>query len=433
MRRLAWTSIIAVVALGTVACGRTESGNERAGTPAAGATAPWIDVQPLPTPAAGSSAQPQLTASSRGTILSWLEHSGSTATFKFVERTATGWSVARTIASSDNWFVSWADVPAVIRMREGTLVATSYPATDASIEAYDLRLSYSKDDGASWSRPIAPHHDTTKTQHGFATLVELPAEAGLGLVWLDGRDQELNTTDRDGGTMGLYFTSFDRQWKQSAETVINTRVCECCQTAAVIASDGVLAAFRDRSPREVRDINVTRLENGAWTPPRPLHVDNWEIESCPVNGPALSARGSQVAAAWFTLQEDKSRAFVAFSQDGGRNWAEPIRLDDEATLGHVDVELLDDGSAVATWVEFAGQRARFSVRRVEPSGVRSPAVAIAGASGGRVSGYPRLARQGDELLFAWTESAGGDGGEGGGAGQQVKAAVARLTAAKGTN
>ena len=31
-------------------------------------------------------------------------------------------------------------------------------------------------------------------------------------------------------------------------------------------ADGVLTAFRDRSPQEIRDIHVSRLENGTWTP-----------------------------------------------------------------------------------------------------------------------------------------------------------------------
>jgi hypothetical protein len=81
----------------------------------------------------------------------------------------------------------------------------------------------------------------------------------------------------------------------------------------------------------------------------------------------------------------------------------------------VDVELLDDGSAITSWVEFANGRSQFKVRRVTASGQRSPAVDVPGA--GRVSGYPRMTRSGDELILAWTESE---------AGQQVKAAVARL-------
>ena len=422
MRNFVAAGVLAA-AMTVTACGRSEPPPATERPDPAAAERIWdAQLTPVAVPAQGQSAQPQLTASDRGIILSWLEHGEKAATLKYADRTADGWSPAKTVASSDNWFISWADVPTVLRLSDGTLVASSYPATDASIEAYDLRLSYSRDEGKTWSRPIAPHHDRTTTQHGFATLFEMP-DRRLGVVWLDGRDQELNKTDPEGGAMGIYFTSFDRSWKQDPEMPIDGRVCECCQTTAAMTADGPVVAFRDRSPREIRDINVSRLESAAWTQPRPLHVDGWQIEACPVNGPALSARDRTVAAAWFAAPDEQGHAFAAFSTDGGRTFGDPIRLDDEQSLGHVDIELLDDGSAVATWVEFANQRAQLRMRHVASSGARSQAVAVAGGGEGFVSGYPRLARSGQELLVAWTESSSD-----GISSQQVKAASARLPA-----
>jgi hypothetical protein len=139
-----------------------------------------------------------------------------------------------------------------------------------------------------------------------------------------------------------------------------------------------------------------------------------------VNGPALAARGRTAAVAWFTAAGNDGHAYAAFSQDAGRTWGEPIRLDDHTSLGRVDIELIDEGSAVATWIEFANERAQLSVRQVKPSRERSKAVVIAGASDRRVRGYPRLARAGKDLVFAWQESGDGPGP------QQVRAAVGRL-------
>ena len=82
--------------------------------------------------------------------------------------------------------------------------------------------------------------------------------------------------------------------------------------------------------------------------------------------------------------------------------------------------MLDDGSAVATWVEFANQRSSFRLRRVERSGTKSAPITIAGATGGRIGGVPRLVRAGNELVFAWVETP-----ESGGVGT-VKTAVAAL-------
>ena len=82
--------------------------------------------------------------------------------------------------------VNAADVPSVRALAGGTLVAHWMQENGPDPEAYNLRLAWSTDSGATWSKPVSPHHDGTKTQHGFASLFQAPG-AGLGLVWLDGR------------------------------------------------------------------------------------------------------------------------------------------------------------------------------------------------------------------------------------------------------
>jgi hypothetical protein len=273
--------------------------------------------------------------------------------------------------------------------------------------AYDVRLSFSKDDGATWSAPTMPHHDGTASEHGFASLFPAPG-GGLGLVWLDGRAMTPDSRGGDPtGDMTLRAALFASDGTQQSESRIDDRVCECCPTATAVTADGVVAAFRDRGDEELRDIHVTRLESGAWTSPAAVHADGWRIDACPVNGPALSAAGRQVAIAWFNAKTDQGHAFVAFSTDSGRSFDAPIGVDDQASLGRVDVELLDDGSAAVAWIEYADGRAQFRVRRVTASGRLSPSVTISSLASSRASGYPRLGRIGGELLFAWTETEGG--------------------------
>ena len=419
---------LVTLAVTAAACGSSAPGPApapRAETSAA--PSPWaVTVAPATVGAAAGSLAPQITRDAGGLIVSWLQTGGSgTATLKFAERTATGWSRAQTVASGTDWFVSWADVPSVSRLADGTLVAQWLKNVDPSIEAYDLRLSTSHDNGRTWTTPFSPHHDKTRTQHGFASLFAWPdaAEPGFGVVWLDGRDQELNTKDPQGGAMALYYARYDRAGKQLAETVVNDRVCECCSTGVAITSEGPVAAFRDRSDRDVRDIHVSRFTGGAWSAPVAVHADNWTIDSCPVNGPAVAADGATVAVAWFALKGEEGHAYAAFSRDAGRSFGEPIRLDDGTSVGHVGIEMLAGGGAAASWVEFAGGRAHLRLRRVEPSGSRSAAVEIAGAGAGHVGGHPRVARFGNELTLAWTESQS-EGDEG--PGQQVHVATATL-------
>jgi hypothetical protein len=395
---------LAIILLASILTG-CRGAEQKASAPAPAAEPPFnLAIQPMAPPVQGTSMQPQITASDRGVVLSWLEQKDASATLKFSELTSDAWAAAKTIASSETWFISDADVPTVMRMSDGTLVAATYPLIDYQLEAYDLRLSYSKDDGKTWSRPIAPHHDKTKTQHGFASLFEMP-DRSLGVVWLDGRDMELSKA-KDGGAMDVYFAAFDSSWKQTAESSINARVCECCQTSVATTADGPIVAFRDRTADDIRDIHVTRIDSGKWTDAVSVHDDKWKIDACPVNGPAVAARGTDAAVAWFTALDDNGKAYAAFSHDSGRTWGSPIRLDDGSALGHVDIELLDDGSAVATWVEFANERSQFRARKVQASGERSKAVVLAGEGEARVSGYPRMAKRGTDLVFAWTESSG---------------------------
>jgi len=367
-----------------------------------------LRIAPIDTPTAQESGQPQLSVSSRGVLLSWVERSGSEAALKFAERTPSGWTAPRTVAKGTGWFINWADVPSVTRLDDGTLVGHWLQKSGEATYAYDVRLSHSTDDGRTWSPSFTPHTDGTKTEHGFATLFQMPG-AGLGLVWLDGRNMK--------GDMSLRFASYTRGWKQTAEISLDARVCECCPTTVAITSEGPIVAYRDRSAEEIRDIYVARMEKGKWTAPKAAHAEGWQVNACPVNGPALSARGRDVALAWFSAKGNKPMSYVALSSDAGRTFGPPVRLDDEASLGRVDVELLPDGSALAAYMEFAEQKGQLRVRRVRPDGSKSEASIVAGMAGNRSSGYPRMALHGDEVVFAWTDRE---------AGSQVKTAVAPI-------
>jgi hypothetical protein len=364
-----------------------------------------LKIQPLALAAVEPSLAPQLTVNGDRALISWIETRARTSVLRFAERTASGWSEPRTAASGDDWFVNWADVPSVFRLDDGTLAAHWLQSTEPSSEAYDLRLAFSKDGGTTWDAPVSPHHDGTKTEHGFASLFQSPG-TGLGLVWLDGR-----AFDEAGGkgndNMSLRAAVFDRSGAQVSESLIDDRVCECCPTAVAMTSDGPLVVFRDRSATEIRDISVSRMAGGQWSKPTTVHDDGWQIAACPVNGPAVSARGRTVAVAWMTGKDDQGRAFAAFSTDGGATFGAPVRLDDTASLGRVDIELLEDESAIASWVEFADQRAELRVRWINSRARRGPAQTVAGIGAGRASGYPRLTLLGHELLFAWTETSDG--------------------------
>jgi len=358
-----------------------------------------LTLRPAPVGAAADFVSvPQLSVNGGHVVLSWVENNDETSTLRFADYRGGAWTAPRTAATGNNWYLTPADVPSVMRLDDSGIVAEYLQTTDEAAEAYDLLLTFSNDDGRTWSAPVSPHHDGTKTQHGFASLYQL-VNGPLGLIWLDGRA----TRPDGGGNMHVRAALFDRHGTQTSESLVDDRVCECCPTSIAIGTDGPIAAFRDRSATEVRNIAVSRLVHDAWTPSAIVHDDDWKIEGCPVNGPAIAARGRNVAVAWFTGKDDQGRAWAAWSADGGVTFAPPIRLDDEGSLGRVGVAMLDDRTAAAIWVESANGKTELRLRQLDASGRRGPSQVVAPFNGDHARGYPRIASVGDELLLAWNE------------------------------
>jgi hypothetical protein len=380
-------------------------------------------LRPLPTPAAASSAQPQLAVAPDGrVVLSWLEHTGNSKAraFRYSYRTESGWTAASTITTRDNFFVNWADVPSVYPLGGGRLVAHWLQYNGAGTYAYDVRLSFSDAQGRNWTPDVAPHRDGTTSEHGFASFFEWPG-GGTGVVWLDGREMAGGHGAGHGeerGAMTLRAARIAPDGTIGEDVRIDARVCECCPTTAVATSRAAVVAYRDRSGSEMRDIGVLRLEDGKWSAPALVHADNWQINACPVNGPALAASGDRVALAWFTAEGDRPRVQVAFSSNAGRTWSQPVRVDEQKSLGRVDVVMLDNGGAVVMWMEHLETGSELRARVVHPSGRRDPFITVASMTSDRQSGYARMVRSGDELLFAWVATKPT---------MQVKTAVATIT------
>lgn len=149
--------------------------------------------------------------------------------------------------------------------------------------------------------------------------------------------------------------------------------------------------------------SLVRQVNGAWTTPQPVFADNWQINGCPVNGPSISADGSRVAVAWFSSINDTPRVKIAFSQDAGATFSQPIQVDDGKNVGRVDTVLLPDGSAFVCWLSGDVEEGEIKVRRVRTDGSAGPSAVISKINLSRASGFPRMARRGNEVHFAWTE------------------------------
>jgi hypothetical protein len=368
---------------------------------------PLTALTVLSAPTGAGSAEPYLAATDDGVLLSWLEPTAErTHALKMSSFRDNQWSPAVTIAERDDFFVNWADFPTVSQVAPGVLAAhwlqrSGGPGT----YDYGVRVVHSRDDGRTWSEPWMPHQDGTPTEHGFVSFLAMQ-NGGWGLVWLDGREYHAAEGAEATDEMTLRFRGVGSDGTPGPETLVDGRICDCCQTDAAMTSHGPVVVYRDRSEQEIRDIFVTRLVNGTWSEGVPVHADGWEIDACPVNGPAVAARGEDVVVAWFTGAGDVPRVKVAFSSDAGAAFRAPVPVDDGNPAGRVDALLLADGSALVSWLErTTAGRAEVRARRIWPEGRSGPAFTVATSSDARGSGFPRMAPQTDgSLLIAWTEA-----------------------------
>lgn len=361
-------------------------------------------LRPLDTPAPPGSAEPNLAGGPGGRVyLSWIELAPDSGhQLRFATLRGDRFGEARTIArgGKGEWFVNWADFPSLIARSETHLIAHWLQRSGMGRYAYGVRVSRSTDGGVTWSAPQTPHRDESESEHGFVSLFSVGNE--IGIVWLDGRKHATATTDAEA-EMSVRFTTLAPGGNLTADREVDDRACDCCQTSAAITARGPVVVYRDRSPQEVRDIAIVRYGKGGWSAPRSVHRDNWVIAACPVNGPAVAARGHRVAVAWFTAANDRPRVQLAISNDAGDTFGAPVRIDDGAPAGRVDAQLLSDNSVLVSWLERVGDRAEVRVRRMYANGRRSEARTVAASTSERASGFPHMMWRGKDVVFVWTE------------------------------
>lgn len=386
------------------------------------------DLAEVAAPAAPGSAEPNLAVGPSGRVyLSWLEPTADSGhALRFATLEDTTWSAPRTVASGRGWFVNWADFPSLAVGSDTELTAHWLVKRGRGWEDYDVHIARSFDGGATWGPVIVPHRDGSEAEHGFVSLV--PTDRGfVHAIWLDGRKYAAADSARRSGDssltpeMTLRYALIGADGRLSDEAELDDRICDCCQTSAVLVDGAPVVVYRDRSPEEIRDIYVVRMrQRGSWSAPRPVAEDGWHIPACPVNGPAVAADGRHVAVAWFTAANERKRAYAAFSEDGGVTFGRRIQVDDGRPVGRVDVAAVGDGSALVSWLEETAQAAEVRVRRVVGDSTVGPATTVARSSAGRPAGFPRMARSGDRVVFAWTEPAGAEP-------SRVRTAIARLS------
>ena len=371
-----------------------------------------IITREISSPALAGSRLPRLRALPNGDVLmSWVESSADGHALKFGVLHDGAWTRKGEVARGANWFVNWSDFPSVVAIDANFWMAHwLVKQQGGKTFDYDVATSISNDAGLTWTTPRTPHRDGATAEHGFAAI--FPVKGDAGIVWLDGRDyvkkEERAKYPEKSGNFNLRYTRIHRDGTMDAEQVVDNNTCTCCWPSVAVASTGPVAVWRGRTDAEIRDNQVSILQNDKWSAPSPLGAEGWNIEGCPVNGPAIAARGMQVVAAWFSAEGDSPRVRVAFSKDGGKNFGKPIKVDDTAPLGRIGLVWQDDKAAVVSWMTAADaitKKSSLVLRRIDVSGSLSIVKRIVDISPGRDTGVPQMISADKGLVLAWTDIA----------------------------
>lgn len=354
-------------------------------------------------PAGDDSMGPKLSQGPDGlTVLSWIERGEDQDSLRFSRWMDNAWSAPITVASGDNWFVNWADFPSVVPVSATLWGAHWLARRPAGGYAYDAYSSISVDGGATWSNGSTLHRDGTDTEHGFVTLY--PQVSGVGAIWLDGRKM-INDVEADPTSSGMTLRAATVTIEKEIveEQVVDELVCDCCQTDVAVTSSGPVAVYRNRSVDEIRDIYVSRFEDGRWQPGTSISDDDWTIHGCPVNGPTIVAKDERVAVAWFTSIDDVPHVRLSLSDDAGRTFGEPVNVVSGDTLGRVAAALIDDGAIAVAWLSVLPDGTnRLSVTSVAQDGALGGARTL--TEGVASFSFPHMVVVDDQLLVAWTDA-----------------------------
>lgn len=250
-------------------------------------------------------------------------------------------------------------------------------------------------------------------------------------VWLDHRDvpaRPANTGTSGGHQHGsmpqqgdgaaraqLSQIFFARLNDAASARAIAPGVCYCCKTSvATGASGSIVAAWRHVYPGNIRDIAFAKSSDGGRTfsPPIRVSEDNWELNGCPENGPAVAIDQSDaVHIVWPTLVRDpkgneRLALFYAVTRDG-RQFTKRQEIPTEGVPRHPQIVVGLTGRIAVGWDEQLSGARRIGIARAAID-YRNPVRFIRESVTEEAGAYPAIAAVGSDVLVAWTSGSAED-------------------------
>lgn len=276
-----------------------------------------------------NAAEPATTSLPDGKIaVAWVEHGENAADvmFQVFDRqgisTANAVRVNPTAGEAKAWH---GDPPEVAASNDGSIYV-SWTAAIPDDKGTTLYVSASRDGGRTFEQPVKINDDSVPASHGMHSLT-VDSRGNLYAAWLDERylatvrkpemhhDMAMAEPNAE-----LYFaSSTDGGRSFSANRRIAQEACPCCKTAVATDENGHLfVGFRQVLPGGFRHITVVPSTNNGtdFSQPQVVANDSWQIDACPVSGPALEVKNGELNVVWFAGGEARTKGvYLTQSRD----------------------------------------------------------------------------------------------------------------------
>src|SRR5262245_26850313 len=319
-----------------------------------------------------ASTTPSIAADSETVVIAWgaTVEGGATDVYAAVSRDAgrTFGSAVRVNDTAGDARLSGEQPPRVAVQRDAITIVWTTKGPRGTV----LKSARSTDGGKSYARSaIVPGGDAAGNRGWQALTVD--ARGQVTVVWLDHRELAENAAmatthhEHGGGARpdGVAMAQKSKLYVASlggatAPRAITGGVCYCCKTAFATGRNGELfAAWRHVYPGNLRDIAfaASRDGGGSFSPIARVSKDEWMLEGCPDDGPAMVVdAANRIHIVWPTLVTDTAGGdptialFYASSIDG-KTFTARERIPTEGMPHHPTLAIGGDGSLVAAWDE----------------------------------------------------------------------------------
>ncbi|MET0962139.1 MAG: sialidase family protein [Noviherbaspirillum sp.] len=289
--------------------------------------------------------------------------------------------------------------PKIAFGRDGEILV-AYTTPIARPHIGDIRFMRSTDGGRSFSAPTTVHAHREVTTHSFESMI-VDQAGRIFIAWVDGRDADAARArgERYAGSGIYYAVSEDGGASFKGDYKIADHSCECCRIGLALNRQGnPVAMWRHVFAPNIRDHALAELAaSGAASPLARASFDDWRIDACPHQGPALAYAADGLRhQVWFNGNEEGGGVqYAAVAPGAVRPQPAPLG---SAQASQADVAVL--GRRVAlVWKQFEAGVTAIIARLSDDGGASWRQQELARTAGD--SGKPYLVTAPSGILLLW--------------------------------